>query len=73
MLVMRVKLTSISPDDIAKECSISKTTFKRYYKLLCDNHLKLKKVFKIHRIPMDKQWQINETSRVNIKNMFNDT
>lgn len=70
MLTMRVQGLNVSPDDIARECSISKTTFKRYYKLLYDNHIKLKNVFKKHKIPMCRKWRTDKSKEISIANMF---
>jgi len=47
----------ITKDQIDKECGISKTTFIRYYLILCKYYKKLKKVFKKHRIPMKPEWR----------------
>jgi transcription initiation factor TFIIIB Brf1 subunit/transcription initiation factor TFIIB len=47
----------ISKDLIEKECSISKTTFIRYYIILMQYYKKLKKVFKRHQIPMPIEWK----------------
>lgn len=58
MLTTRVKsLNRITKDIIWKESGISKSTFTRYYRLLFDNHKKIKKTFKKHRIPMDVSWR----------------
>jgi len=58
MLTTRVRsLNKITKDIIWKESNISKSTFTRYYRLLFDNHKKIKKVFKKHRIPMDVSWR----------------
>jgi len=61
MLTMRVRsLNHITKDVIWKESNISKSTFTRYYRLLFDNHKKIKKVFKKHRIPMDVSWRTED-------------
>lgn len=59
LLTTRVKeLNHITKEDIVKECSkISKSTFTRYYSLLCDNHKKIKRVFKRHGIKMPLEWK----------------
>jgi transcription initiation factor TFIIIB Brf1 subunit/transcription initiation factor TFIIB len=58
MLITRLKeLQSITKDKIVKECSISKSTFIRYYNLLLINWKILKPVFKKHRIPMPSIWR----------------
>ncbi len=56
MLTVRLKL-NITQDQIADECSISKTTFKRYYRMLYLHHNKLRKIFIKHKIPMPKEWR----------------
>jgi len=48
---------SISKDLIEKECNISRTTFIRYYNLICTYYKKFKKVFKRHQIPMPRSWK----------------
>jgi transcription initiation factor TFIIIB Brf1 subunit/transcription initiation factor TFIIB len=58
LLINRVKaLNHITKDQIVKECSISKSTFIRYYNLLMANYKVIKPVFKRHRIPMPRSWQ----------------
>jgi transcription initiation factor TFIIIB Brf1 subunit/transcription initiation factor TFIIB len=59
LLITRVKsLNHITKEDIVRECSkISKSTFVRYYSLLCVNHKKIKHVFKKYRIPMPVDWK----------------
>jgi transcription initiation factor TFIIIB Brf1 subunit/transcription initiation factor TFIIB len=58
LLTTRVPaLKSITKDKIVKECSISKSTFIRYYNLLCSNYKLLKNVFKHHKIPMPVEWR----------------
>jgi transcription initiation factor TFIIIB Brf1 subunit/transcription initiation factor TFIIB len=58
LLITRIKkLKHITKDHIVKECSISKSTFIRYFNLLTINHIILKKVFKKHRIPMPNDWK----------------
>jgi len=58
MLTMRVRsLRHITKDEIARECKISKSTFTRYYLLMCANHKKIRKVFKKHKIPMPDDWR----------------
>lgn len=58
MLVTRVpELRHITKDKIEQECSISKTTFIRYYNVLCEYYKKIKMVFKIHKIPMPIIWK----------------
>ena len=57
MLTMRVpKLRRITKDTIRIECGISKSTFTRYYNLLCQHHRRIRKVFVKHRIPMPDGW-----------------
>lgn len=58
MLTRRIKeFREISKDELHKACGTSKSTFTRYYKLLYDNNLKLRKPFKKYRIPMPYKWK----------------
>lgn len=58
LLINRVKeLKHITKDMIVKECSISKSTFIRYYNLLLINHKIIKPVFKKHKILMPSSWR----------------
>jgi transcription initiation factor TFIIIB Brf1 subunit/transcription initiation factor TFIIB len=58
LLTTRIKkLNYITKDHIVKECSISKSTFIRYFNLLTINNVILKKVFKKHKIPMPNEWK----------------
>jgi hypothetical protein len=63
MLLERMKsnplFATITKDDIVKEYNISKSTFVRYYKILCVYNTKIKKVFKKHKIPMPLKWKIS--------------
>jgi transcription initiation factor TFIIIB Brf1 subunit/transcription initiation factor TFIIB len=64
LLTTRIKnLNHITKDLIVKECSISKSTFIRYFNLLTINHAIIKKVFKKHKIPMPNYWRyaMNDT------------
>lgn len=64
MLTQRVReLSNITKDKIAQSCSKSRSTFMRYYQVLMQNYKKIKKVFKIHKIPMPNDWQEKDTSR----------
>jgi hypothetical protein len=47
----------IGRDVVEKKCCISKSTFMKYYKKIDQNHEKVKKVFKRHRIPMPNKWK----------------
>ena len=47
----------ITKEIIEKECGISKTTFIRYYKILCKYYKLVKKIFKRHAIPMPNDWR----------------
>ena len=47
----------ITKDKIEAECGISKTTFIRYYNILCSFYKLIKKVFKKHQIPMKLEWK----------------
>jgi transcription initiation factor TFIIIB Brf1 subunit/transcription initiation factor TFIIB len=59
MLVERIPelRKRITKDMIEKDCGISKTTFIRYYNILYKYYKKLKKIFKIHQIPMPIEWK----------------
>lgn len=59
LLTTRVpELKHITKEDIVRECSkISKSTFIRYYNLLCDNYKKIRHVFKRHGIKMPLEWK----------------
>jgi transcription initiation factor TFIIIB Brf1 subunit/transcription initiation factor TFIIB len=58
LLINRIKaLSHITKDMIVIECSISKSTFIRYYNLLLINYKILKPVFKKHKIPMPTTWR----------------
>lgn len=58
MLCSRVpELKKITKEDIEDNCNVSKTTFIRYYKLLYQNYKKIKKTFKIYKIPMPNEWR----------------
>jgi transcription initiation factor TFIIIB Brf1 subunit/transcription initiation factor TFIIB len=61
MLIERViKLRkTISKELIEKECGISKTTFIKYYVMLCKYYRRFVFIFIKHKIPMKSQW--NET------------
>lgn len=62
ILVERVaSLRAIITDEtISSVCNISKTTFIRYYKIICEYYRKFKKVFKRHGIPMPNSWREDE-------------
>ncbi len=59
LLTTRVKsLNHITKEDIVRECSrISKSTFIRYFTLLCKNQLKIRHIFKRHNIKMPLEWK----------------
>lgn len=59
MLVERIPILRkmISKDRIEAECGISKTTFIKYYNMLCKYYRKLAHVFIKHRIPMKSIWR----------------
>jgi transcription initiation factor TFIIIB Brf1 subunit/transcription initiation factor TFIIB len=59
MLVDRVPdlRKKITKELIESLCCISKTTFIRYYNVLCTYHKKLKKVFRRHGISMKTEWR----------------
>jgi hypothetical protein len=51
------ELKHITKDIISKECKISKITCIRYALVLMNNWKFIKKVFKIHKIPMPLEWR----------------
>ena len=59
MLIDRVPDLSkrITKEMIEKDCGISKTTFIRYYNVLCDHYKCLKKIFKRNGISMKSEWR----------------
>lgn len=59
MLIERVPhlRKKISKEYIDNTCGISKTTFIRYYNILCKFYRKFKKSFKRYGIPMKKEWR----------------
>jgi hypothetical protein len=59
MLANRVKALGITKDKIYEGCKVSKATFNKYYKFMCENfrELGLKRVFKKHGISMDIAWK----------------
>lgn len=68
MLVNRVpSLSSITKEIISTKCSISKTTFIKYYSMLCSNFILLRKVFKQHKIPMPITWKITHRRSITRK------
>lgn len=50
---------SIPKERIDKECEISKTTFVKYYSLLCKYYRKFVPIFVKHQIPMKPEWKEN--------------
>lgn len=56
ILVEQLKL-NISHNDIFIHCSISKSTYISYYKLIMANEIKVRKLFKRHNIPIPPTWQ----------------
>ncbi len=59
MLIERVPelRVRINKDMIEEKCGMSKTTFTRYYDVLCRFYRKIKKTFKKHHIPMKLEWR----------------
>jgi transcription initiation factor TFIIIB Brf1 subunit/transcription initiation factor TFIIB len=47
----------ITKEKIEQECTISKTTFIRYYTILCQYYRKIKKTMKIYGICMPREWK----------------
>tara|TARA_B100001758_G_scaffold247645_1_gene266357 strand:- start:565 stop:1986 length:1422 start_codon:yes stop_codon:yes gene_type:complete len=57
LLVKRVKnLNHITHNIISEDLDISKTTFIKYYNILCNNFKIFKNIFKKHKIPMQNNW-----------------
>lgn len=68
LLINRISsLKHITKDNIVKECTISKSTFIRYYNLLLINNKIIKPVFKKHKIPMPVEWRKTQKSKINYK------
>ena len=67
MLIDRVKelRNTIDKDRIDKECEISKTTFVKYYTLLCKFYRRFVHIFVKHRIPMKSEWRENIADVIN--------
>lgn len=58
MLCRRIpELRKITKEDIELNCDVSKTTFIRYYNLLWEYYKKIKKTYKIYKIPMPVEWR----------------
>jgi len=55
-LVERLKLP-ISKDHIAKVCEISKTTFIKYYTIICSYYKFFIPIFEKHAIPLKTEWK----------------
>ncbi len=54
----------IDKDRIEKECEISKTTFIKYYTMLCKFYKRFAHVFIKHRIPMKSEWREEQTCKM---------
>jgi transcription initiation factor TFIIIB Brf1 subunit/transcription initiation factor TFIIB len=69
LLTTRVSsLNHITKEDIVRECSkISKSTFIRYFNLLCENQKKIRHVFKRHGIKMPLEWKDGYQTKKKIK------
>lgn len=65
MLIQRIPelKQEVTKEKIDAEISISKTTFIRYYEILCKYYKKIKKIFKKHGIPMPNKWRDNEKKK----------
>jgi hypothetical protein len=59
LLTRRIpELRHIKKDTISKECNnISKSTYIRYYNLICSNYVILKKSFRKYKIPQPIEWR----------------
>lgn len=49
--------TSITKEIIEEKCNISKTTFQKYYNMLCNHYKLIKKIFKKYNIVMPYNWK----------------
>ena len=60
LLTKRVpELKHIKKDMISAECNgISKSTYIRYYNLICNNYVIMKKPFRKHKIPQPIEWRM---------------
>ena len=47
----------IDKDRIERECEISKTTFQKYYAMLCKFYRRFAHIFAKHRIPLKSEWR----------------
>jgi transcription initiation factor TFIIIB Brf1 subunit/transcription initiation factor TFIIB len=47
----------IDKDKIERECDISKTTFQKYYAMLCKFYRRFAHVFAKHKIPLKSEWR----------------
>jgi len=50
---------NIDKEKIDKECSISRTTFIKYYNMICKYYRKFAHIFCKHKIPMKSSWREN--------------
>lgn len=66
MLIDRIPMLrqTISKDKIDKECEISKTTFVKYYTMLCKFHRRFAHIFIKHRIPMKSEWRDQKNDKI---------
>jgi transcription initiation factor TFIIIB Brf1 subunit/transcription initiation factor TFIIB len=58
---------TVDRDKIDKECEISKTTFLKYYNLICKFYRKFVPVFVRHRVPMKREWIEDKSDGLNAK------
>lgn len=68
-LTLGVKELNISDDEISSKCSISKTTFIKYYKVINDYFRLFVVIYAKHKITMPKHWR--EDINLNIKHSIN--
>ncbi len=59
MLIDRIPTLrkTIDKEQIEKECDISKTTFVKYYTMLCKFYRRFAHIFALHKIPMKSEWR----------------
>ena len=71
MLVERVPELRkvIDKDRIERECDISKTTFQKYYAMLCKFYRRFAHIFAKHRIPLKSEWREDIYNYNTIKKM----
>ena len=56
MLIDRMKFLNIDKEKIDRDCDISKTTFIKYYNMLCRYYRKFIHIFIKYNIPLKQEW-----------------